>query len=168
MVYLKSTMIQLYKPNAKGTGCAFSFNVGRTGKEKEPCVYINAIMQHSWNEKTKNGSFAENAKNPEKTIIVKLNEFELGGFIYAIENYLEYSAFHTFEDNKTTISFKPYTKQNGTKAFSLTVTKNSAAKFGIGMEMGEAYAVREFFNGMLGKTFDFRAVNSYNSAKPNE
>lgn len=161
-------MIQLYKPQKNNLGCAFSFNVGRTGKEKEPCVYINAVMQHSWNEKTKNGSFAENAKNPDKTIVVKLNEFELGGFINAIENYGEYSGFHTFEDNKTAILFKPYTKQNGTKAFSFTITKNSALKFGIGMEMGEAYAVREFFKAMLNKTFDFRLSNYYNSSKPNE
>jgi hypothetical protein len=161
-------MIQLYKPNSKGTGCAFSFNIGKTGKEKEPCIYINAIMQHSWNEKTKNGSFAENAKNPEKTIIVKLNEFELGGFIYAIDQYTEYSGFHTYEDNKTAISFKPYTKQNGTKAFSFSITKNSALKFGIGMEMGEAHALKEFFKFVLTKTFDFRVINSYNSNKPNE
>ncbi len=161
-------MIQLYKPNSSNSGCAFAFNLGTTGKSKEPCVYINAILQHSWNDKTKNGSFAENAKNPDKTIAVKLNEFELGSFIYAIENYTEYSAFHTFEDNKTTIAFKPYTKKNGSKAFSFTVTKNSAIKFGIGMEIGEAYVIREFFKGVLSKTFDFRAANAYNGPKDNE
>jgi hypothetical protein len=158
-------MIQLYKPNSKTTGCAFGFKTGVTGKDKEPCVYVNAIQQHSWNDTTKNGSFSENAKNPDKTVIIKLNEFELGGIIYAIENYTEYSAFHTFDNNKTTISLKPYTKTNGTKAFSFTVTKNSAAKFGIGLEMGEAYAVREFFKNVLSQIYNFRAANAY---KPNE
>lgn len=154
-------MVALYKPNSKNTGCAFSFNLGQTGKTKEPCVYINAIMQHSWNEKTKNGSFAENAKNPEKTIIVKLNEFELGGMINAVENNTEYVAFHTFDENKTSIQFKPYVKQNGTKAFSFSIVKNSALKFGIGVEAGEAHTIKEFFKYVLQRTFDARLPENH-------
>lgn len=115
-------------------------------------------MQHSWNEKTKNGSFSENAKNPEKTIIVKLNEFELGGIINAVENNTEYSAFHTFEENKTTIQFKPYVKQNGTKAFSFSIVKNSALKFGMGVEVGEAHTIKEFFKYVLQRIFDSRLL----------
>lgn len=160
-------MIELYKPNSKNTGCAFGFKLGVTGKYKEPCVYVNAIMQHSWDEKTRNGSFAENAKNPEKTTIIKLNQFELGGIIYAIENYSEYKGFHTHGDNKTAISFKPYSKQDGTKAFSLTITKNSALKFGIGIEAGEAYAIREFFKMVLQQLFKFKAA-SQTSYRENE
>lgn len=159
-------MIPLYKPNSQNTGCAFSFNLGTTGKFKDPCVYINAIQQFSWNEKTKNGSFAENAKNPEKTTVVKLNEFELGSFIYAVEQYTEWSAFHSFDDNKTAISFKPYSKKNGQKAFSFTVTKNSALKFGIGMEIGEAYVIRDFFKYVLNLYFEAR--NKGNAQNPNE
>lgn len=149
-------MIQLYKPNSKNSGCAFGFKLGTTGKSKEPCIYINAIMQHSWDAQSRNGSFSENAKNPEKTTIIKLNQFELGGIIYAIENYSEYKGFHSHGDNKTSILFKPYTKQDGTKAFSFTITKNSALKFGVGIEMGEAYAIREFFKDTLRTIFQFR------------
>ena len=94
-------MFSLYKPNSKNTGCAFAFKEGVTVKNYEPCVYVNGIQQHSWNDATKNGSFSENAKNPEKIIAFKLNEFELGGLINAIENRVEYKAFHTFDDNKT-------------------------------------------------------------------
>ena len=161
-------MITLYKPNSKNLGCAFAFNLGNTGKDKAPCVYINAIQQHSWNEKTKNGSFSENAKNPEKTIAIKLNEFELGGLINAIENAAEYKAFHTFDDNKTVISFAPYAKKDGSKAFSLSVTKNSTMKFGIGIETGEAYTLREFFRMALSELFYFRQASSAFNAKPNE
>jgi hypothetical protein len=137
--------------------------MGVTGKTKEPRVYVNAIMQHSWNEATRNGSFAENAKNPEKTAIIKLSEFELGGIIYAIENYSEYKGFHSYGENKTAISFKPYTKHDGSKAFSFSISKNSALKFGIGIEMGEAYAIREFLKHALIKIFNFREPdqNSY-------
>jgi hypothetical protein len=149
-------MIQLYKPNSKNTGCAISLRMGVTGKEKEPCVYLNAIMQHSWNEKTKNGSFSENSKNPEKTIVIKFNEFELGGIISAIENYSEYKAFHSFGENKTVINFKPYAKSDGTKAFSLSIVKNSAIKFGVGIEVGEAYAIREFLKRALNTIFESR------------
>jgi hypothetical protein len=149
-------MIQIYKPQKNNAGCAVSFRMGVSGKSKEPRVYVNAIMQYSWNEQTRNGSFSENAKNPEKTVIIKLNEFELGGLINAIENYTEYKGFHSFGDNKTAISFKPYNKQDGSKAFSFSITKNSALKFGVGLEAGEAYALREFLKDALLQIFRFR------------
>ena len=137
-------IVQYYKPNAKNTGCAFSFDIGVNNKNQEPCVYIRAVKQHSWNSKTRSGSFSENSKNPEKSISIKLNEIEIGGFIQAIENYKEFSAFHSYEENKTSILFKPYTKKDGSKAFSFGVTRNSANKFGIGVEISEAYCLREF------------------------
>lgn len=150
-------MIQLYKPNSTSSGNAFSFRLGTSGKSKDPCLYVNMIMQYSWDEKTKNGSFSENVKNPEKTAIIKLNEFEIGGIINAIENYCEYKAFHSHETNKTSISFKPYQKKDGTKAFSLSVVKNSSLKFGIGIEPGEAYAIREFCKMILHKLYEARS-----------
>ena len=149
-------MIQLYKPQKNNLGCAFSFRYGRSGKAQEPCLYLNGILQYSWDDKTKNGSFSENAKNPEKTIIVKFNEFEIGAIINAIENYTTFNAFHTSEDNKTSILFKPYEKKDGSRAFSLTVTRNSALKFGVGIEMSEAYAIREYCKFLLHKLYEFR------------
>ena len=71
-------IVQYYKPNAKNTGCAFSFDIGANNKNQEPCVYIRAVKQYSWNSKTRSGSFSENAKNPEKSISIKLNEIEIG------------------------------------------------------------------------------------------
>ena len=82
--------------------------------------------------------------DPDKSVSIKLNEVEVGGFIYAIEKYTEFSAFHSFEDNKTQISFKPYKKKDGSDAFSFGITRNSVNKFGIGVEMSEAYVLREF------------------------
>jgi|TARA_R100000482_G_C5115683_1_gene142918 hypothetical protein len=137
-------IVQYYKPNSKNSGCAFSFDIGPNQKNKEPCVFVRAIKQFSWNDKTRTGSFSENAKNADKSLSLKLNEIEIGGLINAIENYCEFSAFHSYQDNKTSISFKPYTKKDGTKAFSFGVTRNSANKFGIGVEMSEAYGLLEF------------------------
>jgi hypothetical protein len=157
-------MVQVYKPNSKNLGCAFSFRMGVKGKTQEPCLYLNGILQHSWDEKNKTGSFSENAKLPEKTIIVKLSEFEIGAIINAIENYTSFNAFHTSADNKTTIVLKPYDKKDGSRAFSLTVTRNSAAKFGVGIEMSEAFAIREYCKFILHKLYEFRtaAQQKYN------
>lgn len=149
-------IIQYYKPNSNNTGCAFGFQLGSSNKSKEPTLFMTAIQQFSWNEKTKNGSFSENFKNPEKSISLKFNENEIGGFIYAIEQYVDFSTFHTYEENKTSISFKPYTKKNGQKAFSFSVVRNSANKFGIGLEMSEAYSLLQFFKFTLNQIYSSR------------
>ena len=149
-------IVQYYTPNSKNTGCAFSFDIGANNKNQEPCVYVRAIKQHSWNDKTRTGSFSENAKDPDKSISIKLNEIEVGGLIFAIEKYKEFSAFHSYEDNKTSISFKPYKKKDGAAAFSFGVTRNSANKFGIGVEMSEAYGLREFLKFYLQELYIFR------------
>ena len=137
-------IVQYYKPNSKNTGCAFSFYIGPNQKNQEPCVFVRAIKQFSWNADSRTGSFSENSRNPDNSISLKLNEIEVGGLMNSIVNYCDFSAFHSFQDNKTAISFKPYTKKDGTKAFSFGVTRNSANKFGIGVEMGEAYGLLEF------------------------
>ena len=149
-------IVQYYKPNSKNTGCAFSFDIGSNQKNNEPCIYIRAIKQFSWNNERRTGSFSENSKNPEKYISLKINEIEAGGFINAIENYCDFSAFHSFQDNKTSISFKPYTKKDGTKAFSFGITRNSANKFGIGVEMSEAYGLLEFLKVFLQELYLYR------------
>ena len=149
-------IVQYYKPNSKNTGCAFSFDIGSNQKNNGPCIYIRAIKQFSWNNERRTGSFSENSKNPDKSISLKINEIEAGGFINAIENYCDFSAFHSFQDNKTSISFKPYTKKDGTKAFSFGITRNSANKFGIGVEMSEAYGLLEFLKVFLQELYLYR------------
>jgi len=149
-------MINFYKPNSKNTGNAFGFRLGVQGKTNEPCLYMTAVQQYSWDSKKKTGSFSGNSKDPEKSASIKFNESELGGFIYAIENYEKFNAFHSFDDNKTSISLAPYTKKDGTKAFSFSVMRNSANKFGIGLEMSEAYLLVEYFKFVIKEIFNFR------------
>ena len=158
-------IVQYYKPNAKNTGCAFSFDIGANNKNKEPCVYVRAVKQYSWDGSKRTGSFSGNAKDPEKSISIKLNEIEIGGFINAITNYKEFSAFHSYEDNKTSISFKPYTKKDGTAAFSFGVTRNSTNKFGIGVEMSEAYGLSEFCKFFFQELYLYRLENNLNHRK---
>jgi len=146
-------MIQFYKPNSSNSGSAFGFRLGVNNRDSVPCLYMTAIKQHSWDSKTKNGSFANNAKNPEKSLSVKFNESEIGGFICAIETYTKFSAYHQFDDNSTSIMLSPYTKKSGDKAFSFGLTRNSANKFGMGLEMSEAYLLAQYLKFVLNKIF---------------
>jgi hypothetical protein len=148
----------IYKPNSSNAGCAFSFKIIETDKEGnqvKPSVLVQSIKQASWNSKSKTGSFSANAKDPEKNIYFKLNENEVGGILHAIEKYVEFSAYHTYNDDKTQISFKPYTKKNGLKAFSLSVVKNSTLKFGMGIELSEARTLKGLFDLFLFKYFNY-------------
>jgi hypothetical protein len=148
----------IYKPNSFNTGCAFSFKIleqDKEGNKMKPSLLVQSIKQASWNDKTRNGSFSANAKDPEKNIYFKLSENEVGGMLNAIENYGEFSAFHSYNDDKTIISFKPYTKKDGKKAFSLSVVKNSTLKFGMVMELGEARTLKGLFDLFLFKYFNY-------------
>jgi len=148
----------IYKPNSFNTGCAFSFKIVETDKEGnkvKPSILVQSIKQATWDSQKKTGSFSGNAKDAEKNIYFKLNENEVGGILYAIENYTEFSAYHTYNDDKTQISFKPYTKKNGDKAFSLSVVKNSTLKFGVGIELGEARTLKGLFDLFLFKYFNY-------------
>lgn len=149
----------LYKPNTKNTGCAFSFKIITKDKEgflSKPTFLIQAIKQASWNSNKRTGSFSANAKDPEKNIYCKINENEAGAIIDALEKYSEFSAYHTYNDDKTTISLKPYQKNNGVDAWSFGVIKNSTLKFGIGIEMGEARTLKTLLELYLTRLFDFQ------------
>jgi hypothetical protein len=152
--------LAFYKPNSKNTGCAFSFQLSTKGA---PTVYVNGIQQFSWNEQTKNGSFSGNKENPEKNIVIKINENEIGGLIHAIRTYSEWKAFHSFEENKTQISWTRYKKKDNSDAFSFSVSRNGNQKFGMGVELAEAEALRVFLESCLVKIFEVKA-----QAKPQE
>ena len=149
---------EIYKPNPSNAGCAFSFKIIETDKEGNkinPSVIVQSIKQASWDNQRKKGSFSANAKDPEKNIHFKLNHNEVGGILHAIENYTDFSAYHTYNDDKTQISFKPYTKKTGQKAFSFSVIKNSTLKFGIGVELSEARVLKSLFDLFLFKYFNY-------------
>ena len=149
--------LAFYKPNSKNTGCAFSFQLSNKG---QPTVYVNGIQQFSWNEQTKNGSFSGNRENPEKTIAIKINENEIGGLIHAIRTYNEWKAFHSFEENKTQISWTRYKKKDGVDAFSFSVSRNGNQKFGMGVELAEAETLRVFLEICLVKIFESKSQAS--------
>lgn len=148
----------IYKPNSFNSGCAFSFKIvekDKEGNNQKPSFLVQSIKQASWDSQKKTGSFSANAKDPEKNIYFKLGENEIGGMLNAIENYVEFSAYHSYNDDKTQISFKPYTKKNGQKAFSFSVVKNSTLKFGMGVEISEARTLKGLFDLFLFKYFNY-------------
>ena len=46
-----------------------------------------------------------------KSLTVKLNEVECGEFISAFESRHDYSSYHDFDDNKTSIKISPWDKK---------------------------------------------------------
>jgi hypothetical protein len=153
-------IVQIYKPNPRNTGCAFGCDIGSGNQKGEPYVYIRAVRQFSWDDKKKTGSFSQNSKNPEASISIKLNEVEIGGLIHAIEKYTEFKAYHSYQDNKTQISFKPWLREGRDNAFSFGIVRNSTSKFGIGVEMSEAYCLLEFFRLALQELYAYRMAKN--------
>jgi len=151
--------ISLYKPNSKNTGCAFNFSIGNN-KKKEPVVYVNAIQQYSWDDSKKTANFSGNASDPDKKINLKFTEFEIGGVISAFKNRNEFSSFHAYEDNKTSIKCVPWDKKTKIKngdeekwvmlpAFGITFTRNGSQTFRIPLEPGEVENLLVFFEYFL-------------------
>ena len=154
--------ISLYKPNSKNTGCAFNFKMG-VNKKKEPVIYVSAIQQYSWDDKRKTGNFSGNRDDAEKKINVKFSEFEIGGFISAFSNRHEYSTFHSYEDNKTSIKCVPWDKQvkSGSEsivvpAFGITLTRNGNQTFRVPLEPGEVEGLKSFFDFYLKELYRHR------------
>ena len=144
---------RLYKPNSKNTGCAISFYLSFNSGNPD-CVFLNMIKQASWDSKKRNGSFSKNVNNPNKTISIKLSINEVGGIINAISSKAEFSGYHRYNDNTTIIKFSTYKKKDGGSAFSLTVTRNSVDKFGLGIENGEAQCIRIYLEECLHRIFE--------------
>ena len=154
--------IQLFKPSpfekdGQYAGAAFSFKLIKT--PDGPKFIMSGVKQKSYNPEKKLGAFYSNKNDPDQSVSVKFNEIELGNLIYSIKNYKDFSAFHTFGEDKTTITFKTYTKKpkqgesEGAKAFSLTVKKNGSLTVGLGVELGEAEMLRVFIETALAEMF---------------
>ena len=143
-------MIHIYKPNSKNTGCAASFSCGPTGKNNDLTAFISVIQQVSWDDKTKTGSFSSNKGNPEKTANIKLGPFEVGDIINSIRTYREFSAFHSFGEDKTQIKLTNWKKSENDKWFGLSITRNGI-NYKLPLTSGEAEVIMTFLEGMLQK-----------------
>lgn len=169
--------LQLYKPNKYNTGFGFSFSMGVDRNSGEPILFVSAIMQHSWDDKARRGTFIANKEDPEKNITLKFNEFECGAIINAVKNRFAYDTFHKFDDKKTTIKFTPWDKESKVSkfdpktksykeeiqilpAFGLTIIKNGSNTFKCSLEPGEAECLSSFLQVILHKTYEHRIKKS--------
>ena len=163
----------LYKPNSKNSGNAFTFSQGVNRKNGEPSFFISAIAQHSWNDEKRIGTFAGNSGDSDKKVNVKISEFECGEFISAFENRYDYSTFHSFEGNNTTIKLSPWDKptkiskydseSKGFKdeqvtrpAFGISITKGKGNTFKVALEPGEVIYLKKVIGVFLEELVRFR------------
>lgn len=143
----------LYKPNSKNTGAAFSFDSVKD-KDGRNVMFVSMIQQHSWDDKKKNGSFKENAKNPDKSATIMLSYNEAGEILSSFKSRIPFVAFHKKNDETTIIKLTPWDKkrkivnQDGeewveTPAWGISVTKNSSQTFKLPIEAGESEVLSE-------------------------
>lgn len=148
--------LSLYKPNSKNTGCACNFSIGQN-PDGAPSFYVSAIQQHGWNDKTKKANFSQNKDDPDKNINVKFNEWEIGSMISAFNNRNEYSSYHTFNENSTSIKFTPWDKKNKdgsiSPAFGMVLTRNGNQTFRLPLEAGETETLKCFLKKYLDEFF---------------
>jgi hypothetical protein len=173
----------LYKPNSKNTGAAFSFDSVKD-KDGRNVLFVSMIQQYSWDDKKKNGSFKENAKNPDKSATIMLSFNEAGEFISSFKTRTPYVTFHKRNDETTIIKLTPWDKkrkilnQDGeewheTQAWGISVTKNSSQTFKLPIEAGEAVVLEELLKSYIkecllsnSNQYSNNAETKTNNAKP--
>lgn len=149
---------KLYKPNSKNSGCAMAFQLGKN-KDGSPCFFVNAVLQAKWNDQYKTGSFKENAKNPEKSCVVKMNTNEAGEILSSIRSRIPVDFFHKTDKGSTVIKFTPWDKDRKIKghsgeetykspAFGFAIIKGSSS-FKIALEAGETEVLAAFMEELI-------------------
>jgi hypothetical protein len=145
--------LQFYKGNKKITGTACSFQA------KGASLFVNFIKQHSWNEAKNLGSFRENAKNPEKSGVVKFTPTEAAGIVDAIDRNAEYSYYHTTKNGNSMGKFCPYIREGKQIGYSFNATKENKGDtvnkvgFLIGFSFAEAILVKQFLLRFISESF---------------
>jgi len=165
--------LQIYKPNSKNTGAACTISLTNDNKSGAPVCYLSAIAQYSWDDSKKTGSFAGNAKNPDKTINIKINEIEAGDFISAFTHRYDHTAFHAYEGSTTTIKISPWdksvkvSKYNSSSkkyedqhisvpAFGLTLSKGKGNSIKVALDPGEVENLKSFLSLFIQENIKFK------------
>lgn len=166
--------LTLFKPNSKNTGslCKFNFGPAKKGGDTkgELSLYVSIIQQATWNAGTKSGTFKENAKNPDKTISIKMSEFEVGGFINSIKRRVELKGYHTHASKagQVQFSFTPSINQttNLFQGFAFSVLRNGKDKFYVPIAAGEAENLTVFLDLGLKNLYTNRFKTQFGAGQP--
>ena len=177
--------LSLYKPNAKNTGAGFSFQLGLNNKTQESTLYVKAIKQHSWDTTKKQGYFQKNIGDPDKNITIKFNEYEIGNLLYSLASRNEYTTFHTFNEDKTSIKLSPWERKAKKSlknektgeweetwitipSHSLSFNRNGNQIFTISIDPGEGVAISEYLKLSLRRIFGERMDKQLQQIKNNK
>jgi hypothetical protein len=177
--------LQIYKPNSKNTGAACTVSLSQDQKTGAPVCYLSAIAQYSWDDSKKTGSFAGNAKNPQKTINVKINEIEAGDFLSCFTHRYEHTAFHAYDGSTTTIKVSPWDKSvkvskydpssKGFKdenitvpAFGLTLSKGKGNSLKIALDPGEVENLKSFLSLFIQDSLRFKIEQNKKYSKSSQ
>ena len=117
------------------------------------------VKQHSWSEHQR-GVFEPNFGDPDNSITLKLDEFEIGGMIDAFERKFEgdedgrFLITRSFEDVQISLSITLATIR-GIKCFKLKIAKNDLI-FATGLTFQESTTIREALKWALAEIFKER------------
>jgi len=163
--------MNIYKPNKGNTGHFFQLNVGRNNNTKTPyALYIRAVKQFSWRNGI--GSFKENGEKPDKTIVVKFNEFEAAAMLNGFESFFvnfpqnkkeqhELTMFHSNDNDKTSIRLTAAVSQ-GRKGVFFSMNRNGI-NFLMPLTVGECSLIAEYCKFFIHKMFEFEFSKAMNS-----
>jgi hypothetical protein len=138
---------EVYKPNPQNSGCACSFNVVEDSKGRT-VMYLNMILQASWNAESKTGSFSANFKSEDKSTNVMFNLTECGEMLAAFNHRYSKTFYHKSPKGTKSITLSPWDKTEKTKtktgevefivpAFGLKVVSDGSKSFSIPLLPGE-------------------------------
>lgn len=147
--------LQFYKPNAKKTGAACTWDVSAKA-EGDKCVYVELIKQTGWDADVKTGSFKDGAK-----LNVKFTITELGEILHAIETVDDawkgqgrHGTVHQSPSGTTLIKFYRY--GNPTSGYALTVSRKvdgEDVSISMGFRFSELRALKSWIEFALEKIY---------------
>lgn len=143
----------LYKPNSYNKGTASQFQYGL--KPGDDGLYVSIVKQASWDDKTKKGSFAANAKDPSKNKRIKLNAAEAGAIYQVLTTTTEkWSSVHKTADKTTSLSFSHYVKDGVKMGYGFSVGEKGGENFMLSITNAEGVVLSFFLEEYIKSTFD--------------
>jgi len=150
----------LYKPNKSNTGSACQFNA----KFDDECLYAQITKQVAW--ENNKGLFKGG-----KRLVSKLNTWEAGHIISAIERNTDWETVHATEKNKTQVKFNRYFKYDSeTKtytdvqlgfSFSLGHKEGDQMQWWrMGINFGESEVLKSYLRWFLSAVYNRQLMRS--------
>ena len=82
--------LNFYHPLKSGLGSAAQFFVS----DRDNGLYLKVTKQVSWDDAKRVGSFYANTKDPDKHVMIKFSQVELGNWLLLIEKGTEFKSMH--------------------------------------------------------------------------